>query len=96
VILLHPDDLARFKLTDGDRVTIHGPAGSMSKIRATEFPQIKPGNAAMYYPECNVLVSRHIDQLSRTPAFKNVIIRIERHASQSTTAEIQPINVAYQ
>ena len=27
VILLHPDDLGRLQLTDGDRVTVHGPAG---------------------------------------------------------------------
>jgi molybdopterin-dependent oxidoreductase alpha subunit len=96
VILLHPDDLARFQLKDGMRVTIHGPAGSMPNIRATEFAEIKPGNAAMYYPECNVLVSRHIDQLSRTPAFKNVAIKIERQLLRSIAkAEVQPINTTY-
>jgi anaerobic selenocysteine-containing dehydrogenase len=78
VILLHPDDLARLGLTDGDRITIHGPAGSMPNIRATAFPQIKPGNAAMYYPECNMLVSRALDPLSRTPAFKSVAVRLGR------------------
>jgi anaerobic selenocysteine-containing dehydrogenase len=78
VILLHPDDLSRLQLSDGMRVTIHGPAGSMPNIRATEFPQIKPGNAAMYYPECNVLVSRITDAQSKTPAFKCVIVRVER------------------
>ena len=57
VILLHPDDIRRLRLEDGDRVTIHGPAGSMHGILATAFPEIKPGNAAMYYPECNVLVA---------------------------------------
>jgi molybdopterin-dependent oxidoreductase alpha subunit len=77
VILLHPDDLGRLHLSDGARCTIHGPAGSMRGIRATSFPQIKPGNAAMYYPECNVLVSRTLDPQSKTPAFKCVIVRIE-------------------
>ncbi|MEX2310679.1 MAG: molybdopterin dinucleotide binding domain-containing protein [Pirellulales bacterium] len=76
VIMLHPDDLARFGMKDGDRITIHGPAGSMPNIRATEFPQIKPGNAAMYYPECNVLISRAVDPQSRTPAFKGVVVRV--------------------
>jgi hypothetical protein len=56
-------------LRDGDQVTVHGPAGSMHGIRATEFANIKPGNAAMYYPEANVLIGRTIDPLSRTPAF---------------------------
>jgi len=78
VILLHPDDLSRLRLSDGDRVTIHGPAGSMRGIRATAFDSIKPGNAAMYYPECNVLVSREIDPQSRTPAFKCVVVQLER------------------
>ena len=76
VIMLHADDLARFGLKDGDRVTIHGPAGSMPNIRATEFTQIKPGNAAMYYPECNVLISRTVDPQSKTPAFKGVVVRL--------------------
>jgi hypothetical protein len=58
------------------RVTIHGPAGSLRNIRATEFAQIKPGNAAMYYPECNVLISRTVDPQSKTPAFKGVVVRI--------------------
>jgi molybdopterin-dependent oxidoreductase alpha subunit len=77
VILMHPDDLARFGLTDEDRVTVLGPAGAMSNIRATAFDTIKPGNAAMYYPESNVLISRAIDPLSKTPAFKGVVVQIE-------------------
>jgi molybdopterin-dependent oxidoreductase alpha subunit len=78
VILMHPDDLARLKFKDGDRVTIRGPAGAMPGIRATEFASIKPGNAAMYYPECNVLVGRDVDPQSKTPAFKGVIVRVGR------------------
>jgi anaerobic selenocysteine-containing dehydrogenase len=76
VIMLHPDDLRRFGLNDGDTVTVHGPAGSMHGIRATEFAAIKPGNAAMYYPEANVLIGRDVDALSRTPAFKNIVVQL--------------------
>ena len=88
VILMHPNDLARFSVKDGDRVSIHGPAGSMTGIRATAFTPIKPGNAAMYYPECNVLVSRHLDPHSKTPAFKCVIVRVEpaRSAARATAS----------
>jgi anaerobic selenocysteine-containing dehydrogenase len=74
--MLHPDDLTRFGFKDGDRVTVHGPAGSMHRIRATEFPTIKPGNAAMYYPEANILIGRAVDPLSRTPVFKNVCVQL--------------------
>ena len=77
VILLHPDDLRRFGVKAGDRVSVHGPAGSMQNIIATEFDAIRPDNAAMYYPECNVLVSRELDPLSKTPAFKGVVVRVE-------------------
>jgi anaerobic selenocysteine-containing dehydrogenase len=89
VILLHPDDLQRLSLQDGERVTIHGPAGSMRGIRATAFDSIKSGNAAMYYPECNVLVSRHLDPLSKTPAFKCVIVRIEAAAVSAEAPDAQ-------
>jgi molybdopterin-dependent oxidoreductase alpha subunit len=80
VILMHPDDLCRLGLNDGDRVIVRGPAGELHKIRASEFPAIKPGNAAMYYPEANRLVSREVDPLSRTPAFKCVVVRLERQS----------------
>jgi anaerobic selenocysteine-containing dehydrogenase len=90
VILLHPDDLGRLGLKDGACVTIHGPAGSMRGIRATAFDTIKPGNAAMYYPECNVLISRELDPQSKTPAFKCVIVRVE------TPTEKQPLQSALQ
>jgi molybdopterin-dependent oxidoreductase alpha subunit len=90
VILLHPDDLRRLRLSDGTRVTVHGPAGSMHNIRATAFDSIKPGNAAMYYPECNVLVSRNIDPQSKTPAFKCVVVRIEPAAATPLYHVSQP------
>jgi anaerobic selenocysteine-containing dehydrogenase len=78
VILMHPDDLSRFGLIDGDRVIVRGPAGELPDIRASEFSAIKPGNAAMYYPEANRLISREVDPLSKTPAFKCVVVRLER------------------
>jgi len=78
VVLIHPEDLRRLGIGHGDRVTIHGPAGSMPDIRATAFEAIKAGNAAMYYPEANCLVGRTIDPQSRTPAFKSVVVRVER------------------
>jgi molybdopterin-dependent oxidoreductase alpha subunit len=90
VILLHPDDLNRLRLNDGDCITVHGPAGSMPNIRATAFPSIKPGNAAMYYPECNVLVSRTIDPQSKTPAFKSVVVHLENTASPARMPDKQP------
>ncbi|MBL9124112.1 MAG: hypothetical protein JNG90_10805, partial [Planctomycetaceae bacterium] len=77
VILLHPDDLASLGLSDGTPVTVKSATGEMPGILATAFDRIKPGNALMYYPEANVLVPRGLDPQSRTPAFKNVLVKVE-------------------
>lgn len=77
VLLMHPDDLDRLGLVHDQPVTVTSETGRMENIFARGFAEIRPGNALMYYPEANVLVSRHIDPQSRTPAFKNTIIQIE-------------------
>lgn len=77
VILLHPDDMQRLGLAEDQRVTIRSETGSMPNILVRPFPEIRAGNALMYYPEANVLVSRHADPLSKTPAFKSVLVRVE-------------------
>ncbi|MEM9352481.1 MAG: FdhF/YdeP family oxidoreductase [Planctomycetota bacterium] len=77
VVLIHPDDIARLGLDPRERVTVHGPAGSMHGFGLHPFEEIRPGNAAMYYPEANVLVSRQLDPASRTPAFKCVVVTLE-------------------
>ncbi len=77
VILLHPDDIARLGLQADQRVTVRSEAGELAGIIVRAFPQIKPGNALMYYPEANVLVPRHADPQSKTPAFKGIPVSIE-------------------
>lgn len=77
VILLHPDDVARLNLHENQRVTIRSEAGEMQNILVRPYADIRAGNALMYYPEANVLVPRHVDPLSRTPAFKSVEITVE-------------------
>jgi molybdopterin-dependent oxidoreductase alpha subunit len=77
VILIHPDDIKRLHLDPSMTVAVHGPAGSLRNVRVHPFEEIRPGNAAMYYPEANALVSRDLDPKSKTPAFKCVIVRVE-------------------
>jgi anaerobic selenocysteine-containing dehydrogenase len=76
VILLHPDDMRRLGLHDDQRVTVSNDTGSMPNILARSFPEIRAGNALMYYPEANLLVPRHADPHSHTPAFKNILITV--------------------
>jgi molybdopterin-dependent oxidoreductase alpha subunit len=77
VILMSREDLERLGVAEGDRVSVTGPAGRMEGVIAREA-DIRAGNAAMYYPEANVLVPRETDPASRTPAFKSVAVRVEK------------------
>jgi anaerobic selenocysteine-containing dehydrogenase len=81
VILIHPDDIVRLGLTGATAVTVTGPSGELRGVRLTPFEDIRSGNAAMYYPEANVLVSRHTDPASKTPAFKCVIVTLAPEAN---------------
>jgi len=75
VILMSQQDIARLGLKVDQRVSVTSEAGAMHDIlvRACD---IKPGNAAMYYPEANVLVPTTVDPASKTPAFKSVLVTI--------------------
>jgi anaerobic selenocysteine-containing dehydrogenase len=84
VVLLNPQDVCRLDLKHDQRVDVCGPAGRLSNIRVREFPQIREGNALMYFPEANVLIAREHDSQSRTPAFKGAVVTIE---ADSTVAD---------
>lgn len=76
VVLIHPDDLNRLGLADGQRVAVEGPAGRLPHFRVMAFERIRTGNIAMYFPEANVLLNRDVDRHSRTPAFKGGVVTI--------------------
>jgi molybdopterin-dependent oxidoreductase alpha subunit len=75
VILMNRDDIAALGLNVNDRVTVHSSVGEMRDILVREA-DIRAGNAAMYYPEANILVPAHADPASRTPAFKSIAITL--------------------
>lgn len=81
VILMNPEDIRALGMTEDACVTVRslGPDGerTMADIRV-RTARIRAGNAAMYYPEANALVPPVTDPESRTPAFKNIRIRVER------------------
>jgi len=80
VIMMAGADIARLGLRIDDRVTVRSEVGEMSDLRVREIA-IRAGNAAMYYPEANVLVPARIDPESRTPAFKHVRVTVEKRVS---------------
>ena len=74
VIMLAPADIARLGLTVGQRVAVSSSIGRMEVVVAET--RIRAGNAAMYYPEANVLVPRATDPRSGTPSFKHIVVAI--------------------
>ena len=75
VIMMNEADIKRLRLSIDQAVSVNSDTGKMTGIivRAINIP---PGNAAMYYPEANVLVPRSIDPDSGTPAFKSIAVSI--------------------
>lgn len=84
VILLHPDDIQRLGLAPDQPVTVRNETGQLEDILVRAFPEIRAGNALMYYPEANVLVPRHVDPASKTPAFKGVTVEIQVPANPAS------------
>jgi anaerobic selenocysteine-containing dehydrogenase len=78
VLLLCAEDAARHGLRAGDRVRVTSETGAMEVVAS--LVDIAPGNAAMYYPEANVLVPRRIDPESGTPLFKSVVVSVAKVA----------------
>lgn len=78
VILVHPDDLQHLELEHNELVTVRSETGCLRNILARGYRSIRPGNALMYYPEANELVARRADPDSKTPAFKGVVVQIEK------------------
>jgi molybdopterin-dependent oxidoreductase alpha subunit len=88
VILIHPGDIARLGLDESAPVTVTGPAGSLRGVRVHAFAEIRPGNAAMYYPEVNVIVGRRLDPASKTPAFKCVVVTLKPDSQEQTAEQL--------
>ena len=75
VIMMSETDITRLGLRDGERVTVVSETGHLEHIRVSRY-DVAPGSAAMYYPEANVLVSNRVDERSKTPAYKNVLVKL--------------------
>lgn len=76
VVMMSAEDAARLGVGEGDPVRVSSETGVMSV--AVAIVDIRAGNLAMYYPEANLLVDRQLDPESLTPAFKSVMVRVER------------------
>lgn len=76
LVLMHPDDLERLGLKPDQPVSICSSVGQIDGYLARAYPDVRPGNALMYFPEANVLVPRTLDPQSKTPAFKCIVVQV--------------------
>lgn len=80
-IEMHPDDIARANMQDGDPAKVSSSQGSIVlRVRSTD--RVSPGTVfiPMHYAEAavNVLTSdTNIDSISKTPGFKITAVRVE-------------------
>jgi molybdopterin-dependent oxidoreductase alpha subunit len=75
VIMMHADDVVAMGLTIDQRVKVTSEAGTLRNVLVRAI-DIRRGNAAMYFPEANVLVPRVADSRSGTPAFKSFFVTV--------------------
>jgi len=85
VVLVHPDDLARLGVADGDVVDLVSEFDDgerrAARFRVVAYPTAR-GCAAAYYPETNPLVPLGARaEGSGTPASKSLVVRLEPHAA---------------
>ena len=82
IVLINEAEMARFGLSEGQRVTLvcavaDGQDRRVSGLRVTGF-NIPDGCVAAYYPEANALIPvSEYDLASKTPAFKGIPVRVE-------------------
>jgi molybdopterin-dependent oxidoreductase alpha subunit len=74
VVMLNEADAAARGLRRDQRVRVWNATGHLDVV--VRFAPLPPGNAAMYYPEANVLIPRIADPASGTPVFKSAAASI--------------------
>jgi anaerobic selenocysteine-containing dehydrogenase len=85
VVLMNLDDMSRLGLAEGETVAIvtdwnDGHHREMSGFRVTAY-DVPAGCIGTYYPEANALVPLgHYAEGSKTPASKNIPVRIRKAA----------------
>jgi molybdopterin-dependent oxidoreductase alpha subunit len=74
-ILLDPRDWAELGISEGERIKVTSPQGSLEATAASG--PCRRGHAQGYWPECNALLARKYDPASGEPDY-NTAVKIER------------------
>jgi molybdopterin-dependent oxidoreductase alpha subunit len=75
-VLISPEDAARLRIANGDRIRLTSPSGRFEG--RARIDAIKAGNLEVHWPEGNGLLSREeIDAVSKEPDY-NSVVEVER------------------
>ena len=74
-VLINQQDALELGLVEGDKVELESDFGTMNAVQVKLF-NLPRGSIATYYPEANILSSRHCDPRSHTPEFKSIPVSI--------------------
>ncbi|MBT8147014.1 MAG: FdhF/YdeP family oxidoreductase, partial [Gammaproteobacteria bacterium] len=77
VLFMHPADIIKMGLQEGDAVDVSNETGTMCGLKVSAF-DIHEGDVMTYFPEANILIPQEIDSRSCTPAFKSVAVQIKK------------------
>lgn len=76
-VLMNASDIEQLGLAKGDKLDLISEHGEMRGVRVSPF-DVPKGNLLAYYPEANRLTGLGFDPRSKTPAFKNVPVKVEK------------------
>ena len=76
VVFMNREDIKNGGFHEGQSVRLSNETGMLEGLEVVGFAIAKTC-IMTYYPESNVLINRLLDPESKTPAFKNTIVKVE-------------------
>lgn len=88
-VLMHPDDLQRLGLREGEEVELVNEHGVLrGRVRAAAVAQ---GTVQVHWPEGNVLVDPSVrSPLAKIPGYKDVVAAVRRPEGAATGRPVEP------
>ena len=77
VVMMSGDDMTSIGVLENGHVNIINETGRMNEVKVKAF-DVPNGNVAAFFPEANVLIPNQVDDESKTPGFKSVVVRITK------------------
>ena len=90
---MHPDDVARLKLKDGELVRLVSPR-SQAVLPLITSERVRPGElfTSFHFPgtDLNSLLSSSADETSKCPEYKVSTVRVERTTIENSGGVAEP------